>query len=179
MLRQLSLLLISLGLLYSVASAQGPSRTIVKDEKPMSAQDDPNNPTQEVNQDMLRELEIKRDESSHKQNIEHAKESAQLGAELRDTYAQQKILNPNDLKKLGRMEKLARQIRSAAGGSDDEEELKNPPKDLAATLARMADITEELRKCVEKTPRQVVSAGVITQANELISLIRIARNLAH
>jgi len=180
MLRQLLLLLISLGLLCTVASAQGSRRIVVKDDdKPTSAQDDSNNPSQDTSQDMLRELEIKRDESSHKQTIERAKESAQLGAELRATFAQQKMLGQDGLKKLGRLEKLARQIRSAAGGTDAEEDLKDPPKDLTVALARMADLTEELRKCIEKTPRQVVSAGVITQTNELLELIRLARNLAH
>ena len=181
MLRQFFFLLLSLGLLCAVASAQDSRRIIVKDDKPTTAQeDDANNPAQQdVNQDMLHELEIKRDESSHKQTIERAKESAQLGAELRDTYAQQKLLGQDALKKLGRLEKLARQIRSAAGGTDDAEELKNPPKDLTATLVRMADLTQELSKCVEKTPRQVVSAGVITQTNELLELIKLTRNLAH
>jgi len=179
MLRQLFFLLISLGLLCTVVSAQGSRRIVVKDDKPTNEQEDPNSPSQDMNQDMLHELEIKRDESSHKQTIERAKESAQLGAELRDTFTQQKILGQGDLKKLGRLEKLARQIRSAAGGTDDEVELKDPPKDLTATLARMADLTEEMRKCVEKTPRQVVSAGIITQTNELLELIQLARNLAH
>jgi hypothetical protein len=134
------------------------------------------NPAQDARQDLLKELEIKRAEGTHKQNIERAKESAQLSMELRDSYAQQKKFSPADLKKLSRLEKLGRQLRGDSGGSDDEEPLKEPPKDLAATLARLATLTEELRKCVEKTPRQVVSASLIAQTNELIELIKLARS---
>jgi hypothetical protein len=35
-----------------------------------------------------------------------------------------------------------------------------------------------LRKSVEKTPRQVVSASLIAQTNELIQLVKLARNFA-
>jgi|SRR5947209_6162633 len=178
MLRQLFLFLILTLLFCSIVLAQHTRNVNAPEEKPPSAQDDPLAPSQDLPQDMLNELKVKRDENAHKQNVERAKESAQLSAELRTTYAQQKSLNQTDLKKLGRLEKLARQIRSEAGGSDDDQELKDPPKDLAATLARIADLAEELRKGVEKTPRQVVSASVISQANELIELIRIARDLA-
>jgi hypothetical protein len=128
---------------------------------------------------MLSEMAVKRAEKEHRQNVERAKESAQLGVELRDAYAQQKTLGEADLKKLGRLEKLARQLRSEAGGSDDEEQLKDPPQDLAATLGRVAELAEELCKVVEKTPRQVISASVITRANKLIELVRLARSYAH
>jgi hypothetical protein len=133
-------------------------------------------PAQEPREEMLREMEVKRAENTHKQNIERAKESAQLSAELRDAYAQRKTLGETDVKKLARMEKLARQLRSESGGSDDDEPLKDPPHDMAATLARIVDITGDLRKSIEKTPRQVISAGVISQTNELIELVRLARS---
>lgn len=166
-----------LGVLLSAGLAQT-AAPLPPIDKPGRRGEDPRDPAQDSRQEMLREMEVKRAQNEHKQNIERAKESAQLGAELRDAYAQQKSLGQADLKKLGRMEKLARQLRSEAGGSDDEEPLKDPPKDMQATLARMAELTEELRKCIEKMPRQVVSAGVITQTNELIELVRLARTFA-
>ncbi len=124
---------------------------------------------------MLKEMELKRAETTYKQNIERAKESAQLGVELRDAYTQQKALSASELKKLGRMEKLARQLRHEAGGDDDEEPLKDPPKNLPAALTRMAELAAEVCKSVEKTPRHVVSANIITQTNELVELIQLAR----
>lgn len=161
----------------SIAAAQTSSPLPPNGRGPLG-RDDMRNPVQDPRQDLLKELEIKRAEGTHKQNIERAKESVQLSTELRDTYAQQKTLNQADLKKLSRLEKLGRQLRGDSGGSDDEEPLKEPPKDLPATLARLAELTEELRKCVEKTPRQVVSANLIAQTNELIELVKLARRFA-
>ncbi|HEX8070946.1 MAG TPA: hypothetical protein VF546_13405 [Pyrinomonadaceae bacterium] len=174
MLRHLTIGLILSGLVCGCVSAQtgqGAPPTV------RGGREDPRDPADNTREEMLRTLEIKRAENSHKQNVERAKEGALLGVELRDSYARQKALGADDLKKLGRLEKLARQLRSGTGGEDDEEPLKDPPHDLTAALTRIADCAEELRKSVEKTPRQVVSAAVIAQANELFELVRVARTL--
>lgn len=176
MLRYIFLLLLFCGL-FSIGALAQSSQHITTADQSGTDRDSMREPVQEPQQEMLKEIEIKRAEGTHKQNIERAKESAQLSAELRDTYEQHKALDPAGLKKLGRMEKLTRQLRGAAGGGDGEAQLKDPPADLVATLARMAELADELRKCVEKTPRQVVSVSVIAQTNELLELIRHARNL--
>ena len=125
-----------------------------------------------MQREMLKELEIKRGEGTHRQNVERAKEAAQIGAELQEAFARQKSQAALDPKKLSRLEKLARGIRSEAGGDDDKETMKDQPRDLQAALARLAELSDELRQKVEKTPRHVVSAAVISRANELIELIR-------
>src|ERR1041384_7482771 len=117
------------------ARAQQSQHGVLPDDKlPTAQQADPNDPSQETRDEMLHKMEIKRDEEERRQTLEHAKESAQLSADLHNIYLQQKSLGQADLKKLARLEKLAHQIRSEAGGSDDDEQLKNPPADLAATL---------------------------------------------
>ena len=70
-------------------------------------------------------------------------------------------------------------MRSEAGGSEDQGSLDKPPPDLATAVASLADASESLRSKVEKTPRQVVSASVIDEANVLLQLISIVRNLSH
>ena len=175
MLRYTFLVLVLAGCAFSISQAQSTTTT---PGRAAIGRDDATEPSQEPRQEMLKEMELKRAENSHKQNIERAKESAQLSAQLRDANAQQKALNAAELKKLGRMEKLARQLRSEAGGGDDEEPLKDPPKDLPATLTRIAELAAEVCKNVEKTPRHVVSASMIAQTNELVELIRLARGFA-
>ncbi|MEP6913534.1 MAG: hypothetical protein ABI923_12315, partial [bacterium] len=86
-------------------------------------------------------------------------------------------LAKDDLKKLEKAEKLARAIRNAAGGSDDNE-MEQPPKDLACALSMFAEVAEALKKNVEKTPKHVVSTTVIDEANVLLELARIVRALA-
>jgi len=115
---------------------------------------------------------VRHEEAAHRENIARARESAELGAELRSTFARNRTLSRDDLKKLERMEKLVRRIRSAAGGSSADNSLENPPRDLGAALDRLAEVAGALRKRVESTSRHVVSAAVIEHTNELIELIR-------
>lgn len=148
------------------------------DPPPRRDKDNPPPPLGSPEQELLDRAVIRAQEESHQEALERAKEGAQLGLELRETFKTQKTLNREALKKLERLEKVARGIRSRAGGSDDDDTLENPPRDLEAALARLADLTEELRKQVEKTSRHVVSAAVIEDSNELIELVRYIRTLA-
>jgi hypothetical protein len=131
-----------------------------------------------ITQEMLKDAEIRRLEMTHKENLQRARETAQLGAELREAFERQKSLGAAEMKKVARIEKLARSIRNEAGGDDDDEGLKDPPARMEAALSRLSEMCEELRKKVEKTPRHVVSAAVIASANQLIALAKHIRTLA-
>lgn len=123
--------------------------------------------------------EMKYAEKEYRENLERAREAAKLGTELRDAYASKKLLGPNDLKKLERLEKITRRIRSEAGGSEGEVTLKEVPQKLETALEQTADLAEEIHKGVEKTPRLVVSTVVIERANELLEVLRYVRGFAH
>lgn len=129
--------------------------------------------------EMRARLEIQRAEKLRRENLDRAREVAQLGTELRDIYTRNRSLHRPEIKKLERLEKLVRRIRSEAGGSDDEEMLEDQPRELDSALTRIADYSVELRKGVEKTPRLVVSASVIERANQLLELINFVRTLTH
>jgi hypothetical protein len=90
-----------------------------------------------------------------------------------------KSLNKDDLKKLDRMEKLVRKIRGGAGGSDDDEPLDNPPQGMDKAVARLAELSDQLNKSVQKTSRLVISAAVINSSNQLIELIKHIRSIPH
>ena len=120
---------------------------------------------------------IKLLEKEYKQNVDRAREVAELGAQLRDALKTGRPFGREETKKLERLEKLAKKIRDQAGGSDEEDLLKSPPGKLDSALARLADVAESLFKAVEKTPRQVISAAVIENANVLLQLARATRNL--
>lgn len=122
--------------------------------------------------------EIKIAEKERLENLERAREAAQLGAEIRDSFSKNRMIGATEIKKLERLEKLARRIRSRAGGSDDEEPLDNVPSALEPALGRLADTSVALCKGVEKTPRMVISTVVIERANELLEIIRFIRTNA-
>jgi predicted nucleic acid-binding Zn-ribbon protein len=122
---------------------------------------------------------IKLEEKQYQENLSRAREAAALGSELRNSYEQKKTLTREDAKKLERLEKLTKKIRGEAGGSDEDALLDNPPHELESALGKLADVAGSLSKVVEKTPRQVISAVVIEQANVVLQLVRITRNLFH
>lgn len=128
--------------------------------------------------EMRARRDLKAAEKDHKENLNRAQEAAQLGTELRDAYASYKSLGRVELKKLERLEKITRRIRSEAGGSDDRDtNVEKPPTQLESAMSRLAEVSEEIRKGVEKTPRQVVSASVIERSNELLDIIAFIRNM--
>lgn len=173
-LRGLLLALTSLALLASAAAAQTGSR--VDAQTDASGQDhrrELGSPEEEI----IRRAEIKHEEESHKDMVERADETALIGEQILNSFQKNKSLNKDDLKKLDRMEKLARKIRGGAGGSDDELALENPPQQLEKALARLAEVSDQLNKSVQKTSRLVISAAVINSSNELIELIKHIRSI--
>ena len=128
-------------------------------------------------EEMLRRAEIRREEETHKEMVERAEEAAQLGDELLASYKKNSTLTRDDQKRLERLEKLARKIRGNAGGSDDKEELSDPPGRVEGAVARLAKLTCELKESVSKTSRLVISANVIRHSNEMIELIRHIRTI--
>src|SRR5882762_11813531 len=129
--------------------------------------------------EMKAKRRIKLEQKQYQENLDRAREADKLSVELKNTYTEKKAFTREDTKKLERLEKLTKRIRSEAGGSDEDSSLDNPPNELQLALARLAQVTESLRKVVEKTPRQVISATVIEQANVVLQLVRITRNLFH
>jgi hypothetical protein len=127
--------------------------------------------------EMRARRDLKAAEKEHRENLSRAQEAAQLGTELRDAFASYKSLGRVELKKLERLEKLTRKIRSEAGGSDDRDtNMEKVPVQLESALSRLAEVSVEMRKGVEKTPRQVISASVIERANELLDIITYIRS---
>jgi len=150
-----------------------PATNVTNDKRAGQAPDDPEQ--QSPYREMVKEMEIKREATHYKEHVARAKENAQLAVELRDAFARQKTFHAAELKKLSLMEKLSRKIRNNAGGEDNKEESETPTLRMEEALERLAEISSELQKKVETTPRQVVSAAVIKCANEVVELVKYIR----
>ena len=118
---------------------------------------------------------IKQAEKEHKENLERAREIAQLAKELQSGFKTANSLNRDGVKRVERLEKLTKKIRGEAGGEADEVQIINRPTNQRAAVAQIAEVAELLSKSVQDTPRQVVNAGVIDSANVLLELIRLLR----
>lgn len=167
------ILFFSFALLVSAQSRRGSdnSQPLIPDLKRPTAEN-------EYEEELIRRAEIRREEDSHREMVERAREGAQLGSQLRASFEKSKALGGEEFKMLDRLEKLARKIRGSAGGSDDEEPLQNPPSEVGSALNLLAELSVDLEKRVEKTSRHVTSASVIKRSNEVIELIRYVRRFA-
>jgi hypothetical protein len=110
------------------------------------------------------------------ENLNRAREIAQIGKDLREALKGKSTLDRDSLKKIERLEKLTKKIRGEAGGEDEEVDIIDRPADISDAVAKIAEKSEALSKNVQNTPRQVVSASVIGEANVLLELIKMLRS---
>ena len=157
-------------------SAAGQQNTELK--KPVSAEEeDQKGPFSAVEEEMKAKRAIKVAAQEYQENLDRARDLSSLGASIVTSFKQKNGLDQEDIKKLEKVEKLAKGIRRAAGGCEDDQEMEKPPKDLATAIDMLSDLSQSLKVKVEKTPKHVISAAVIDEANVLLELIRLVRTL--
>lgn len=118
---------------------------------------------------------LKAEKKQYDENVARAREASYLASEIVRAYEARRTFNSEDAKKFEKLEKLAKRIRNEAGGSDSEPDVKDIPGVMDAAVKQVAEMTDDLRKLVEKTPRHVISAAVIDQANKLLGLLQYVR----
>ena len=118
---------------------------------------------------------IKLAEKDHEENLERAKEISEIAKALQAALKDKTSIDRDSQKKIERLEKLTKKIRSAAGGEEEEVKIVDRPADITTAVNQVAESAETLSKDVQETPRQVVSASVIGKANVLLELIKLLR----
>jgi hypothetical protein len=164
-------ILLSAGVAFSQLPAQKPSPT--PPPRPVDGVfKDDTTPLTTFEEEMKAKREIKIAEKDHEENLNRAREIGDIGKQLKDGFKH----NDRDcFKKIERLEKLTKKVRSEAGGEDEEITLTPQPADLPAAIKQIAEASETLSKDVQNTPRRVVSTSVINNANVLLELIKLAR----
>ena len=173
-----ALLLFSVHVVVAQASSSKPTPTPARPADPMNPSSDNTSPLTSFEEEIRAKREIKLAEKEYQENLNRAREISQLSKELQEGLKNKSLLQHDDVKKVDRLEKLTKKVRGEAGGEDGEINLVNRPVALDATLTRICEVTDSLSKDVQNTPRQVVSAAVIDNANVLLELIRILRGFA-
>jgi hypothetical protein len=171
--RYLILVAVLLGAV-TVAAAQA-ARPTPEPSIPRVARPDDPDPMTSIEEEMRGKRAIKYAEKEYRENIDRAHELADLGSQLGEYFKKNQQLDRESFKKLDRLEKLTRAIRNAAGGSDCERDYDKHSVDLNVNVKKMLSVVESLADRVEKTPRHVISAAVIDEANVLLELIRLVR----
>lgn len=173
---------IILGCVLFTLSARITAAQFMQEKTPLPPR--PESPSRDRDQTPLSNLEeelrakraIKMAEKDHEQNLDRAKEISDLAKQLQANLKEKSSIDRESLKKLSRLEKLTKKIRSESGGQDEEVKIVDRPTTLAGAVAQVADSAEALSKAVQDTPRQVVSASVIGKANVLLELIKLLRS---
>ncbi len=161
----------------TLSAAQSLGHTMQKPlGDPAKAEDD-KEPLTIVEEEMKAKRAIKEADREYQENLGRARDLSSLGVALVTSFKEKNALDHNDIKKLDKVEKLAKAIRRAAGGSEDKVEMEKPPRDLTSAMEMLSDVSQSLKEKVEKTPKHVISATVIDEANVLLELIRIVRTL--
>jgi len=177
--KTLCLVIVSAGFVLTTdlgaANRQADNQTQQTAAQSRSSDDDDSKPLGSAGDEMRARNEIKYYEKLHQENVDRAREVAELTAKVRNVYDANKSLGTPERKNLERIEKLVRRIRSAAGGSNGDGDENSSPSDLPMALSRLYDASEALRAGVESTPRMVVSAAVIERSNELLQLLHYLR----
>ena len=128
---------------------------------------------------MRSKLEIKEEKKKYDEHVARAKEVSELASQISTSYETHKTLSSDDEKKFERLMKLTKRIRNDAGGGDNNDDLdKDIPAGMDETLKKVSEMADELEKLVEGTPRNVISAAVIDQANKLLSVLQHVRGTA-
>ncbi len=132
-----------------------------------------------IEEEMRAKRQIEATDKAHKENVNRARHLVSLSESLVRAYKINNHLGKEDLKNLERAEKLVKKIRDEAGGSDPdtEKEHEPQPKDLQTGLVKLRELADSLKERVEKTPKRVVSAAIIDEANVLLELIRNVRSM--
>ena len=143
-------------------------------DNPSADKDDP--PLTSFEEEIRAKRAIKMAEKDHQENVNRAKEVADIAKDLRACLKDKTTIDRDSAKKIERLEKLTKKIRNEAGGQDEEVKIVDRPTDITGAVNQIAESAEALSKTVQSTPRQVVSASVIGNANVLLELIKMLRS---
>jgi hypothetical protein len=161
-----------------VAAQTTPTRPDnIRAEKSAPGDDSP--PLTTMEEEMRAKRAIKYAEKEHKENLDRANEIAELGKGVNSTFKQKKQLSREDMKRLDRLEKLIKKARGESGGEDTEGALEKKPVDLETAVCEVERVSASLSEKIKQTPRQVISAAVIDEANVLLELIKLTRTMVH
>lgn len=160
----------------NIAAAQFRQETTPRPPRPEPpTRDREQSPLGNFEEELRAKRAIKMAEKDHEENLNRAKEIGELAQQLQIDLKDKNTIDRESMKKIERLEKLTKKIRNEAGGKDEEVKIVDRPSDITGAINQIAESAESLSKAVQNTPRQVVSASVIGNANVLLELIKLLR----
>ncbi|HEY0426558.1 MAG TPA: hypothetical protein VGC76_02010 [Pyrinomonadaceae bacterium] len=119
---------------------------------------------------------IEQEIKEHEELLKRGDEALELCDELEKSFVANNKLSSEDYKKLDRLEKLVRKIRSDLGGDDDDAnaEEKNPST-VENAFKILQENTVQLVDELKKSTRYSISVLAIESSNVLLKVVRFLR----
>jgi hypothetical protein len=132
-------------------------------------------------QETIAKQRIEREKKDYEELLQKSEEAVKLSEELEKSFTVSNQLSNDDRKKLDRLEKLVKKIRSDLGGDDDGEQEVNE-KTKTETLSTMESAFKTLQTNasqlfseIKKSTRYSVSVIAIQTSNALLKLVKFIR----
>lgn len=119
---------------------------------------------------------IRQQQKEYRDLLDNGEEAVKLSTELEKAVDKTENLAAQDQKKLDRLEKLFKKIRSSLGGEEDEpgaEEEK--PLSLRSAIQKLSERATGLLDELKKSTRYSISVAAIQTSNVIIRLVRYIR----
>jgi membrane-associated HD superfamily phosphohydrolase len=128
----------------------------------------------------LAKQRIEREKKDYEDLLQKSEEAVKLSQELEKSFNEGNQFSGEDIKKLERLEKLVKKIRSELGGSDDKEFEENNAENpkistLGNALVSIQSSAEKLFDEIKKSTRYSISVVAIQSSNTLLKILKIIR----
>ncbi len=117
---------------------------------------------------------IEREKKDYEELVGRSEEAVKISDELSKSFAKNNKFSSEDQKKLDRLEKLVKKIRSELGGDDDDVLDKNPSS-ISAAVKTLQETTANLVDSIRESTRYSVSVAAIESSNTLLKIVRFIR----
>lgn len=126
-------------------------------------------------QESLAKQRIEREKKDFDEMLERGEEALKLTDQLEKSFAEKNQFTADDQKKLERLEKVVKKIRSEMGGDDDDDEVEDKPSSIANALEILKDGTTKLVDELKKTSRYTISVVAVESSNALLKVVQFLR----
>jgi hypothetical protein len=117
---------------------------------------------------------IDQEKKDYAELLERGDEALKLSDELEKSFAANNHLNADDMKKVERLEKLVKKIRTELGGEDGEDEVQTP-SNLENAFTTLKETTSKLVTELKNSTRWTISAVAIQSSNALLKVVKFLR----
>jgi hypothetical protein len=162
---------------WQAAAAQQQEPAENNSQIPFPKSEDICDKTGDVIKDELRLRQcFKRQQSEYDDLLENGNEAVKLSTELEKSVDKAAGLASDDQKKLERLEKLFKKIRSSLGGDDDDPTPdEDKPMSVKAAVLSLNEKAVSLLSELKKTTRYSISVAAIHSSNAIIRLVKFIR----